>query len=121
MRYADAEGRPWGTPGAPARIPSIRDGVDQKAWLCGPPRQVIEGIRYFESRYPGLDQMMIHWAEGMGPKEFKEQLTWFAREVMPAFPPGVSPPGVYPLPVVPPRGGAPRDCIFPLRSLVESR
>ena len=29
--------------------------------------------------------MMIHWAEGMGPKEFKEQLTWFAREVMPAF------------------------------------
>jgi alkanesulfonate monooxygenase SsuD/methylene tetrahydromethanopterin reductase-like flavin-dependent oxidoreductase (luciferase family) len=86
VRYADAEGRPWGTPGAPARIPSIRDGVDQKAWLCGPPRQVIEGIRYFESRYPGLDQMMIHWAEGMGPKEFKEQLTWFAREVMPAFP-----------------------------------
>jgi hypothetical protein len=29
---------------------------------------------------------MIHWAEGMGPKEFREQLTWFAREVMPAFP-----------------------------------
>ena len=24
------------------------------------------------------DQMMIHWAEGMGPKEFREQLTWFA-------------------------------------------
>jgi hypothetical protein len=29
--------------------------------------------------------MMIHWAEGMGPKEFKEQLSWFARDVMPAF------------------------------------
>ena len=29
--------------------------------------------------------MMIHWAEGMGPKEFKEQIRWFAREVMPAF------------------------------------
>jgi hypothetical protein len=28
---------------------------------------------------------MIHWAEGMGPKEFKEQLAWFARDVMPAF------------------------------------
>ncbi len=29
--------------------------------------------------------MMIHWAEGMSPKEFKEQLAWFARDVMPAF------------------------------------
>jgi hypothetical protein len=29
--------------------------------------------------------MMIHWAEGMPPAEFKEQLSWFARDVMPAF------------------------------------
>jgi len=29
---------------------------------------------------------MIHWAEGLSPKEFKEQLRWFARDVMPAFP-----------------------------------
>ena len=28
---------------------------------------------------------MIHWAEGIGPKEFKEQLKWFAKDVMPAF------------------------------------
>jgi hypothetical protein len=28
---------------------------------------------------------MVHWAEGMPPKEFKEQLTRFALEVMPAF------------------------------------
>jgi hypothetical protein len=28
---------------------------------------------------------MIHWAEGIPPKEFKEQLRRFAREVMPAF------------------------------------
>jgi hypothetical protein len=28
---------------------------------------------------------MIHWAEGLGPKEFKEQLRWFAKDVMPAF------------------------------------
>jgi hypothetical protein len=28
---------------------------------------------------------MIHWAEGIGPKEFKEQLRWFAKDVMPAF------------------------------------
>jgi len=85
VRYADEEGRPWGTPGAPARVPTIRDGVAQKAWLCGPSSHVIEIIREFEARYPGLEQMMVHWAEGMPPKEFKEQLIWFARDVMPAF------------------------------------
>jgi alkanesulfonate monooxygenase SsuD/methylene tetrahydromethanopterin reductase-like flavin-dependent oxidoreductase (luciferase family) len=85
VRYADEEGRSWGMPGAPARVPSIREGVAQKALLCGPPAHVIEQIREFEARYPGLEHMMIHWAEGMPPKEFKDQLSWFARDVMPAF------------------------------------
>lgn len=85
VRYADEQGRPWGTPGAPSRLPSLRDGVDQKAWFCGPPAEVIAGIKEFEARYPGLDQMVIHWAEGIPPEEFKEQLAWFARDVMPAF------------------------------------
>lgn len=85
VRYADEQGRSWGTPGAPARIPTLAEGVKQKAWLVGRPEDVIEEIRAVEAKYPGLDQMMIHWAEGLSPKEFKEQLTWFAREVMPAF------------------------------------
>jgi len=85
VRYTDAEGRPWGTPGAPARVPTLEDGVEQKAWLLGPPAQVIEAIKSVEAKYPGLDQFMVHWAEGIPPKEFKEQLRWFARDVMPAF------------------------------------
>jgi alkanesulfonate monooxygenase SsuD/methylene tetrahydromethanopterin reductase-like flavin-dependent oxidoreductase (luciferase family) len=85
VRYADEQGRTWGTPGAPARTPSLRDGVQQKAWFCGPPAHVIEGIKSIEAKYPALDQFMIHWAEGIPPKEFKEQLRWFAREVIPAF------------------------------------
>ena len=28
---------------------------------------------------------MIHWAEGLAPAEFKDQLRWFAKDVMPAF------------------------------------
>jgi hypothetical protein len=28
---------------------------------------------------------MIHWAEGLSPAEFEDQLRWFARDVMPAF------------------------------------
>ena len=85
VRYADEEGRPWGTPGAAARQPTLRDGVNQRAWLCGPASHVIEEIQEFEQRYPGLDQMMIHWAEGMPPEEFKDQLRQFAEDVMPAF------------------------------------
>ncbi len=85
VRYADEHGRTWGTPGAPSRIPSLRDGVQQKAWFCGPPAQVIDGIRSIEARYPGLEDFMMHWAEGLSPREFEEQLRWFAREVMPAF------------------------------------
>lgn len=85
VRYADEHGRTWGTPGAPARLPTLADGVAQKAWLIGPPGRVIDQIREVEVKYPALDQMMIHWAEGLGPNEFKEQLRWFAREVMPAF------------------------------------
>jgi alkanesulfonate monooxygenase SsuD/methylene tetrahydromethanopterin reductase-like flavin-dependent oxidoreductase (luciferase family) len=85
VRYADEHGRTWGTPGAPARVPNLRDGIQQKAWFVGPPSQVIDGIKSIEAKYPGLEQFMIHWAEGIPPKEFKEQLRWFAREVMPAF------------------------------------
>jgi alkanesulfonate monooxygenase SsuD/methylene tetrahydromethanopterin reductase-like flavin-dependent oxidoreductase (luciferase family) len=85
VRYADEQGRTWGTPGAPARVPDLRDGIQQKAWFVGPPSHVIDGIKSIEAKYPGLEHFMIHWAEGIPPKEFKEQLRWFAREVMPAF------------------------------------
>jgi len=85
VRYADDQGRPWGTPGAPARVPMLREGIEQKAWLVGTAAQAIEVIKEFEARYPGLDQVMIHWTEGLTPREFTEQLHRFAREVMPAF------------------------------------
>ena len=52
VRYADEQGRTWGTPGAPARS-SIRDGVKQKAWFCGTPAEVIDGIQSIEAKYPG--------------------------------------------------------------------
>ena len=85
VRYADDQGRTWGTPGAPASIPSIRDGVKQKAWFCGTPSDVIDGIRSIEAKYPGLEDFMVHWAEGLSPAEFKDQLRRFAHDAMPAF------------------------------------
>jgi len=85
VRYADAEGRPWGTPGAPARVPTLAEGVEQKAWMLGAPADCIALIREYEAKYPGLEQLMLHWPEGVPPAEFQEQLRWFARDVMPAF------------------------------------
>jgi alkanesulfonate monooxygenase SsuD/methylene tetrahydromethanopterin reductase-like flavin-dependent oxidoreductase (luciferase family) len=85
VRYADEQGRPWGTPGAPARLPRLRDGVDQGAWLVGRPEQIIASLKRWEQDYPGLEQVMLHWGEGTSLAQFKEQLTRFAREVMPAF------------------------------------
>jgi len=85
VRYTDSQGRPWGTPGAPSRVPTIEEGVEQNVWLCGPPGLVIDRLREVEQRYPGLEDIILQWPEGMPWLEFKEQLTLFAGEVMPAF------------------------------------
>ena len=85
VRYADEEGRVWGTPGAPARTPRIEDGVEQKAWICGPPSHQIEFLREIEEKYPGLENIILHWPEGMPRDEYLSQLRIFAEEVMPAF------------------------------------
>ena len=85
VRYADEHGRPWGTPGAPTGVPTIEEGVRQKAWLIGPPSRVLDRLRELESEYPGLEDIVLHWPEGMPAEEWIAQLRIFAREVMPAF------------------------------------
>ena len=85
VRYADEQGRTWGTPGAPARVPRVEDGAQQKAWICGPASDLVEYLREVESKYPGLEHVILHWPEGMPRDEFMEQLRVFAAEVIPAF------------------------------------
>ena len=85
VRYSDSQGRPWGTPGAPSRVPTIEEGVEQKVWLCGPTGLVIDRLREVEQRYPGLEDIILQWPEGMPWLEFRNQLSLFAGEVMPAF------------------------------------
>ena len=91
VRYADEQGRMWGTPGAPARLPTIEDGVEQRAWLCGPPEEIVAQLRAYEDEYPGLDQVILHWPEGMPREDFFRQLGWFAEGVMPHFQPAPEP------------------------------
>jgi alkanesulfonate monooxygenase SsuD/methylene tetrahydromethanopterin reductase-like flavin-dependent oxidoreductase (luciferase family) len=85
VRYADEHGRPWGTPGAPTGVPTIEEGVRQKAWLVGPASGIVDRLRELESEYPGLEHIVLHWPEGMPAHEWIGQLRAFAREVMPAF------------------------------------
>ena len=63
----------------------VEDGVQQKAWLCGPPDYFIEQLRQIEALYPGLEHIMLQYPEGMPLAEFKQQLRIFGEEVMPAF------------------------------------
>ena len=85
VRYADEEGRVWGTPGAPARTPRIEDGVAQKAWICGPAEDFVRHLKEIEGKYPGLEHVILHWPEGMPRDIFLDQLRLFAKEVMPHF------------------------------------
>jgi alkanesulfonate monooxygenase SsuD/methylene tetrahydromethanopterin reductase-like flavin-dependent oxidoreductase (luciferase family) len=91
VRYVDEEGRMWGTPGAPARLPNVEDGVAQRAWLCGPPEEIVAQLKAYEAEYPGLDQVVMHWPEGIPPREFLDQLSRFAEDVMPHFKPASEP------------------------------
>ena len=86
VRYTDSQGRPWGTPGSTLPGTFHRRGEWSKtSWLCGPPELVIDRLRDMEQKYPGLEDIILQWPEGMPWLEFKEQLTLFAGEVMPAF------------------------------------
>lgn len=64
---------------------SLENGVRNRSWLCGPPGEIVAYLKELERRYPGLDHVMIAWAIGTPRALMVEQLTRFAREVMPAF------------------------------------
>ena len=64
---------------------SLENGVRNRSWLCGPPEDIVAYLKQLERRYPGLDHVMIAWAIGTPRALMVEQLTRFAREVMPAF------------------------------------
>ena len=85
VRYTDEEGRMWGSPGAPARTPLVEDGVQQKAWICGPPEHFVETLKEIEEKYPVLEDIFLQWPEGMGWPELSKQLDIFSKEVIPAF------------------------------------
>jgi alkanesulfonate monooxygenase SsuD/methylene tetrahydromethanopterin reductase-like flavin-dependent oxidoreductase (luciferase family) len=70
-----------------ASAATLENGVGNRTWLCGPPGEIIAYLEELERRYPGLEHVMIAWALGTPRELMIEQLTRFARDVMPAFQP----------------------------------
>ena len=52
VRYADEQGRTWGTPGAPGRLPTLRDGVSSRHGCAGPRRRSSSSSRSSRRHIP---------------------------------------------------------------------
>jgi hypothetical protein len=71
---------------AEARIPTLEDAVKAGSWYCGPPEGFIDYLKGLEEKYPGLEHVNVGSSSvGTPQKIILEQLSWFAKEVMPAF------------------------------------
>ncbi len=67
------------------KLPRIEDAVKAGGFLTGTPADIIEQLKAVEKRYPGLDRVSCSLALGTPLATALEQLTRFAKEVMPAF------------------------------------
>jgi alkanesulfonate monooxygenase SsuD/methylene tetrahydromethanopterin reductase-like flavin-dependent oxidoreductase (luciferase family) len=88
LRYSEEHARAVAArqPQSPTSA-TLENGVRNRSWLCGPSGDIVAYLKEVERRYPGLDHVMIGWAIGTPRAVMVEQLTRFAREVMPAFRP----------------------------------
>ena len=69
VRYADEQGRTWGTPGAPARSADARRRRQAEGLVLRPARSTSSTASSRSRRsIPGLEHFMIHWAEGLAPE-----------------------------------------------------
>jgi len=64
---------------------TLENGVRNRSWLCGPPADIVAYLKSLETKYPGLEHVMIAWALGTPRELMLDQLARFSNEVMPAF------------------------------------
>jgi hypothetical protein len=90
LRYSDEQMQATGPAGVARHIAAgtnFRAVLEKRAWFAGTPEETITYLKELEDKYPGLEQILIAFPMGSTKAQFKEQLTRFAREVMPAFSP----------------------------------
>jgi alkanesulfonate monooxygenase SsuD/methylene tetrahydromethanopterin reductase-like flavin-dependent oxidoreductase (luciferase family) len=93
LRYSQEQMQEMGPTGAARHIAAgvdFEDVLQKRAWICTTSDEMVDYLKDIEMRYPGLEHLMLGFPFGATAAQFKEQLTRFAQEVMPAFqPPGV--------------------------------
>ena len=88
LRYTDDQMKEIGPGGVGRHIAAgndFRDVLNKRAWFAGDTNSTITYLKEIEEKYPGIEQIMIGFPMGETKAQFKEQLTRFAKEVMPAF------------------------------------
>ena len=88
LRYTDDQMKEIGPGGVGRHIAAgndFRDVLNKRAWFAGDTNSTISYLKEIEEKYPGIEQIMIGFPMGETKAQFKEQLTRFAKEVMPAF------------------------------------
>ena len=66
-------------------LPTLQEVVNGGAWLCGPTEMLVEHLKDFEDKYPGVERINLGAVMGTPRQVFKDQLSKFAEEVTPAF------------------------------------
>ena len=88
LRYSDEQMKATGPGGVARHIAAGADFEDvlaKRAWFAGSPELTIAHLKEIEDKHPGLEQIVIAFSMGASTQQFKEQVTRFAKEVMPAF------------------------------------
>ncbi len=70
---------------ATVKLPMIEDAVKMGGFLAGTPADIIEQLKAVEKRWPGLDRVICATPLGTPLDIQLEDLSRFAKEVMPAF------------------------------------
>ena len=88
LRYNDRQMEATGPGGVARHIAAgvdFQDVIQKRAWWAGTPEDTVAYLKELEEKYPGLEQIMIGFPMGATAQQFREQMTRFAQEVMPAF------------------------------------
>jgi alkanesulfonate monooxygenase SsuD/methylene tetrahydromethanopterin reductase-like flavin-dependent oxidoreductase (luciferase family) len=72
---------------AEAGVPGIEHYTQLGAWFAGTPGQLVDLLKGFEQRYPGMQHISLSNPIGTPEAMMLEQIQWISEEVMPEFKP----------------------------------
>ncbi len=66
-------------------LPTLESAVETGTWLCGSADDLVNHLKEAEAKYPGVERINLGSVMGMPREVFKDQLSRFAQDVMPAL------------------------------------